>query len=72
MAVIQQQDLPLRNSSASTSDWIGQAKGRAIYAYDLVSLVSTGAGGADFTKEAFDKELRKVSRRTKPSEPDQA
>lgn len=35
MTIIQQ-EYPLGNSSASTSDWIGQIKGGVIYAYDLV------------------------------------
>ena len=30
---------PSQNSSASTSDWIGQAQGRVIYAYDLGMLL---------------------------------
>ena len=45
MAIIKQ-EYPLRNSSARTSDWIGQVKGRVIYAYDLDTLVS---GAIEFT-----------------------
>jgi hypothetical protein len=41
MAIIKQ-EYPLRNSSARTSDWIGQVKGRVIYAYDLGNLFSGG------------------------------
>lgn len=37
--MMEQGSLP-RNSSASTSDWIGQVKGRVIYAYDLSTLIS--------------------------------
>ena len=31
-----------QNGSASTSDWIGQTKGRTIYAFDLSTLVASG------------------------------
>ena len=36
--IIIQQEYPLGNSSARTSDWIGQVKGGVIYACDLDSL----------------------------------
>jgi len=36
--VIIQEEYPLRNGSATTSDWIGQVKGGVIYAYDLSTL----------------------------------
>lgn len=39
-----QEESPPRNSSASTSDWIGQVKGHVIYAYDLSTLVSETGG----------------------------
>jgi hypothetical protein len=45
MAIIQE-EYPLRNSNATTSDWIGQVKGRVIYAYDLSTLFS---GAIEFT-----------------------
>ena len=36
--IIIQEEYPLRNGSASTSDWIGQVEGGIIYAYDLSGL----------------------------------
>jgi hypothetical protein len=47
--MIEQGELPLRNSGAATADWIGRAEDRAIYAYDLGALPSEGTEGADFT-----------------------
>lgn len=46
MAIIQE-ECPLRNNSATTSDWIGQVKDGVIYAYDLGTLSS---GAIEFTK----------------------
>jgi hypothetical protein len=43
MTIIQQGYI-LQNNGASTSDWIGQVKGRVIYAHDL-GTVSSGAIG---------------------------
>ncbi len=48
MLIIQQQ-YPLQNSGASTSDWIGQVKGRVIYAYDLNTLFPENKGEIEFT-----------------------
>jgi hypothetical protein len=46
-----QRESPSRTSGARTSDWIGRAEGRVIYAYDLSTLNSenegeTGASGS--------------------------
>ncbi len=47
MIIIQQQEYPLKTNGASTSDWIGQVKGRVIYAYDLNSLLPGAVKFAD-------------------------
>jgi len=44
--IIIQQEYPLQNSCASTSDWIGQVQGRVIHAYHLGTLSS---GAIEFT-----------------------
>jgi len=46
-----QRELQDRNSGAKTSDWIEQAIGRVIFAYDLGTLVSESKGKIEFTKE---------------------
>jgi len=48
-----QKELQDRNSSAKTSDWIEQAIGHVIFAYDLGTLVSESKGKIEFTKEGF-------------------
>ena len=68
----QQHEVPLRNSGASTADWIGQTKGRAIYAYDLAAVAGESSETAGLTKEDFEDALRKASRRITPSQPDEA
>ena len=67
-----QQESPLRNSSASTSDWIGQVKGRVIYAYDLSTLISEAGGKLELTKEGFEQASWRVSPRGLASGPDEA
>jgi hypothetical protein len=47
MIIIHQQEYPLNTNGASTNDWIGQVKGRVIYAYDLNSLISGAMKFAD-------------------------
>lgn len=46
---------PLTNSGARTSDWIGQTKSRAIYAYDLGALAESAGvrPSTDPNKAAF-------------------
>jgi hypothetical protein len=56
-----QQELQDRNSGAKTSDWIEQAKGRAIFAYDLGILVSEHKGKTELTKEDFGQALKRAS-----------
>lgn len=59
----------LKNSGASTSDWIGQTEDKAIYSFDLSNLVSQNTKGTPiFTKNDFEQALRKVSRRGKVSQ----
>ena len=67
-----QQESPLTNSSASTSDWIGQVKGRVIYAYDLSTLISETGGKIEFPSEGFELASWSLSRRGSGSEPDEA
>ena len=64
----QRHEVPLGNSGASTADWIGQIKGRAIYAYDLAALAGESSEAKGFT---FEQALQRVSR-PKPKSPDEA
>ncbi len=63
--VLIQEKVSLQANGARTSDWIGQVKGGVIYAYDLSTLVSEREGITEFTKEDFERALKKVSRRVK-------
>lgn len=75
-----QQDFLFRNNGASTSDWIGQAKGRIIYAYDVSALIAGSESAVSgpttaapkledyepgITREEGHAALRKVARSTK-------
>jgi len=70
--MIDQGELPLRNNSAATADWIGRTKGRVIYAYDLGALLTAATEGPIFTREDFEQAPERVGRRQPTSsEPDQ-
>jgi hypothetical protein len=62
-----QQEIPLTNNDARTSDWIGQTKGRVIYAYDLATLASDAEVKIDPTNEDFEQALQRVGQRGSPS-----
>ena len=53
MAIIQE-EYPLRNGSASTSDWIGQVEGGIIYAYDLGAVF---LGENEFTDTPYNQNM---------------
>ncbi len=53
--------------SVNTADWLAATRGMKISAY-VEAPVSEEESG--FTKGDFEQALRKVSRRTKPSQPD--
>ena len=64
VTVIQEKD-SLQANGARTSDWIGQIKGGVLYAYDLSTLASEGKEPIEFTKEDFERVLKKVSKRVR-------
>jgi len=66
MAIIQE-EYPLRNNNATTSDWIGQVEGRVIYAYDLGTLFSGAIGSTDMpdTQDTVHKTVQKYKNRFK-------
>lgn len=64
MAVMQEKD-SLQANGARTSDWIGRIKGGVLYAYDLSTLASERKEPIEFTKEDFERALKKVSKRVR-------
>ncbi len=69
--IILQPGYPLRNGSASTSDWIGQVVGGIIYAYDLDTLFSENKAGIAFAtpdnQDLVNKAVQKYKTRFKES-----
>jgi hypothetical protein len=61
------QELLDRNSGAKTSDWIGQAIGGVIFAYDLGDIISENKGEIAYTKEDLEQALKRPSLRPKTS-----
>lgn len=57
------------NSNAKTSDWIQQAKGCVIYAYDLANYLSEIEGKIIYKKEEPEQKATRLSRRSKAPKP---
>ena len=56
-------EYPLQANGARTSDWIGQIEDGVLYAYDLDMQETVDNGTTILTKEDFENDLRKVSRK---------
>lgn len=61
------QELLDSNSGAKTSDWIGQAIGGVIFAYDLGNIISENKGEIDYTGEDLEQALKRPNLQPKAS-----
>ncbi len=59
-----------RNSSASTSDWIGQLEGQPIFACDLEAILKPGTTAMGFTEGDLEVVPSKATKQLQPLKSD--